>query len=449
MQKNNIPALPAQKRIKSFAEVSLGFNKKQALDEAMHCPQPSDPAHVHRCPLGVDVLGFIRFIREGKMREALLKIRERNHFPGVCGRVCSAPCQKNIYEGETWVTDIRALERFAFDFGDKKEHKAQSPKQTEQKIAIIGSGPAGLTAAADLAQLGYGVVIFEAMHKAGGALWYGIPEFRLPKKVLNSEIDYVKSLGVEIKLNAVINQNYSVEQLLSEGYEAVLLASGSGSPKISGLRGEHFKGVYLAEEYLMRSNSRSASLSFKGKKAVVIGVGNVAFDCARTSVRLGCDTTLVCEGTEDDLMMAKAEIEFAKEEGVKLEVLTKPLEILSHENHCTRGVRFIKLDFADPGSSGEWKLTPVQGSEFVLDADIVIIAAGHKPNCLAARSTEDLKVNKDGSIWTKKNSFATSVEKVFATGAVAQPGNLIMSMVLAKRATQEIDSYLKEKLSAK
>ncbi len=444
---------PVEKRIKNFSEVSLGFSKKQATEEALRCPQPSNPEHIHRCPLGIDVHGFIRLIRENDVNGALQKIKEHNHLPGICGRLCSAPCEQNFFPEENWSVSIKALERYASDFGSHKSLKQKEINPRLQKIAVIGSGPAGLTAAGDLAKLGYGVTIFEAFYLPGGVLRYDSPEFRLPKKVLDGEIEYIKSLGVEIKTSHVIGTSLTLEELLKEGYAAVFLALGAGLPKFSNISGEHFGRVYLANEFLMRVKFKQERgllqdefFSSMGKKIAIVGSEAAAIDCARTAIRLGKEVVLVFEGTEDDLKAAPEEINFAKDEGVKFEVLTRTLEIFSDENYLAKGLRCVKMDFADPNSSGSWKLIPVQGSDFNLEADTVILSSGCRPNSSIGKFIKDLKINKDGSIWTKKNSSATSIPGVFAGGSVVSgAGDMIDAMVSAKAAVQEIANYVKGK----
>lgn len=446
-----------EKRVKNFSEVSLGFTKKQAVEEARLCPQPADPNYLHGCPLGIDLLSFIRSLRENDFTGALRKIRERNNLPSVCGRICSAPCEKeNPADSEKINLGIRAFERAAGDYGQGRLSKQQKPRRKLEKIAVVGSGPSGLTAAGDLAKLGYPVTIFEALDVAGGSLRYRIPEFRLPKKVLDAEIDYIKSLGVEIKLNYFIGRSATIKEILDAGYGVVCLAVGAGVPKFSSIPGEHLNRVYLASEFLMRLNLSESNLSSKsvrplnvGGTIAVIGFDETALDCARISLRLGKETILLCERSEEEMKASQAEVRQAKEEGCKMELFTKAIEILSDENHCAKGIKCIKMDFADPHASGKWQLVPVEGSDFIIKADTVVIATEYQPNSFLCDITEGLMANSDGSVGTHRDSFATSLKGVFATGeAVLGPSPAVDAMASAKKAVLEIDSYLKEKAAS-
>ncbi len=450
MPKGAMPTQPSQKRAKNFSEVALGFSKKQAVEEALRCPQPLKPEHSNRCPLGVDVFSFIRFIREGNLSAALEKIKEANPLPGVCGRICSAPCEKDLYENEHWSVAVRGLERYVADNVNQKIKKNSAAAFGEnggsggRKVAVIGSGPAGLVAAHDLARLGYTVTIFEALHASGGVLRYGIPEFRLPKKVLDNEIMYIQSLGIKIETNVFIGQTITIDELFKSGFAAVYLATGSGVPVPLGIPGENLPGVFSMSEFLMRVNL--AQPLKLGKKVAVIGSGGIGVDCARVALRLGCEVVVVFERSEEELTPQEQELKYAKEEGVKFEFFTKPLEILAGEGNRTRGVRCVKVDFADPHSTGEWKLVTVEGSEFVLDADTIVVSSGHKPNTFVSKFTDGLKVIDSGVFEIQENSFATSVPGVFAGGdAAIGAGPLIKAMASAKKAVLEIDQYLKTK----
>ncbi len=449
MSKEIIAAQPPQKRIKNFSEVALGFSRKQATSEAMRCPQPADPAHAQRCPLGIDILGFIRLIREGNTAGALEKIREQNPLAGVCGRVCSAPCETDPFHDENWAIAIRALERYVADVGEKKLQKLPQPTKS-QMVCIVGCGPAGLTAAADLARRGYSVTIFEALHMPGGILRYGIPEFRLPQKILDHEIAYIQSLGVTIKTDCFIGQTFSIQELFEMGFSAAFLSTGAGVPQNLGISGENLNAVLTTSEFLMRINLMQAHQYPKfdtrldlGEKIIVIGAGIAGIDCARIAMRLGKSATIVFERTQEELSKQQKEIEYAKEEGVKFEFLTKPLEILHGNRNRPAGLKCVRVDFADPDSSGQWQLIPVAESEFTLDADTVVVAGGHKANSAISKFTENLKIKKDGTFWTQKDSFATSLPGVFAGGSVVSgAGPLIAAMVSAKKAAQEMDVYL-------
>lgn len=441
-----MPLQTVQKRVKNFSEVTLGLSKKQAMEEAMRCPQPTNPEHVHTCPLGVDVYGFIRLIREGNITDACEKIREQNPLASVCGRVCHAPCEQTSFEGEQWSVPVRALERFAVEYGGRKESKKAKSSNQGHKIAVVGSGPAGLTAAVQLAKKGYTVTVFEAFHVSGGTLRYAVPELRLPRKILNEEIEYVKSFGVSVSTDALIGQTFGLQELLEKEYAAVLLAVGSGVPQLPGIPGENLKGVLLASEFLIRVNLMHAhffpnyetSLPV-GKKVVVIGGGADTLDVARLCIRLGKEVVLIYEGTEDGMDAQRQDIEFAKEEGVAFEAFAKPLQILGESDGRVNGVKCIRMDFADPTSSGKWKLTEVKGSEFTVSCDTAILSGIYKPNALLGKLTPDLKMKKDGTFFTKANSFSTSVPGVFAS---QNAPSIVESMALAKKAVLEIDKYL-------
>lgn len=456
MPKEILLTQPAQKRIKNFSEVALGFTKKQATSEALRCPQPTDPAHAQRCLLGIDILAFIRLIREGNVVGALQKIREQNPLAAVCGRVCSAPCETDAFHGDDWQIGIRALERFATDQGEKKNAKGVSSAK-EQAIAVVGSGPSGLTAAADLAKRGYRVTIFEALHAPGGSLRFSIPEFRLPRKVLDAEIEYIKSLGVAIKTDSLIGQTFSLKELFEMGYAAVYLATGINIPQLPGLPGGNLSRVYTASEFLLRVNLMNAHLSPQyatplpiGQRIVVVGGNDEVLDCARISRRLGKDVMVIFERTEEDLMAHKDEVAYAKEEGVKFELFTRPLEILPKDNKSVRGLKCIRLDFADPNSSGQWQLVAVEGSELILEADTVIMATPYKANALIGKLTEGLKVKKDGTFSVDKDTFMTSLAGVFASGdSLSATSSIVEAMSLAKKTARAIDQYLTKPLTKK
>ncbi|MFH1359404.1 MAG: sulfide/dihydroorotate dehydrogenase-like FAD/NAD-binding protein [Candidatus Omnitrophota bacterium] len=443
------PLVSKDKRIKNFNEVSVGLNKKQALDEANRCPQCTHPACQGGCSLGIDITGFIRKIRENQMASTLDLIREKNPLPGVCGRLCQAPCQKVciLSDLQHKAISVRALERYAIDHGHKKSKSVT--KRKGKKIAVVGSGPAGLTAAGELAKRGYAVTVFEAFDLAGGVLRYGIPEFRFPKKILDSEIDYVQSLGVEIRTNTLIGQTLTLQDLFQDGFAAVLLALGAGAAKFSGLPGEHSGGVYFAQEYLLGASNMKTKLSgnqqpiYSGRDVVVIGGEYAAMDCARLAARLGKNVRLVHKGTEEDMVVDADSIRRAKEEGVELDALTKPLEIVTDQRNCVRAVQCIKMDYADPDRTDKWRLIPVKGSEFTIEADTVVLAIGHQPNPLIRRLFSDLRINKDRTLWTVRNSAQSSQSKIFATGDVVNGPTHVMNVISqAKKAACEIDEYL-------
>ncbi len=440
-----------QKRINNFSETVAGFTKKQAQEEALRCPQPTSHVQAQRCPLGVDVFSFIRSLREGDTVGALQKIREQNPLPGICGRVCSAPCQSKLGDEQAWSVDIRSLERFAYDQGDKRAGAAPAAKRKE-KIAIVGSGPAGLVCAHELAKVGFGVTIFEALHLPGGVLRYAIPEFRLPKKILDAEITHLQSFGVEIKTNCFIGQTISILELFEMGFSAVYLATGSGVPQGFGITGESLKGVYWMSEFLMSLNLSTAKphdpsndIFHSGKKVAVLGSGTIALDCARAALRLGKDVVFVYERSEDELLALRQDINFAKEEGIRFEFFARALEILGDGHNHARGVKCVRVDFADVDSSGKWQLKEVEGSEFMIDADHVIVSGKHQPNSIIAKFTNGLKTNPNETFVTNNDHFETSIPGVFAGGDCAMgAGPLITAMASAKKVAMEIDRYLQD-----
>ncbi|HOW36059.1 MAG TPA: FAD-dependent oxidoreductase [Candidatus Omnitrophota bacterium] len=448
-----ITAQPPNKRIKNFSEVSLGLSKKQAIDEAMRCPQPANLAGPQGCPLGIDVFGFVRRIREGDVNGACQKIREHNSFPSICGRICSAPCESaGILSKENISIDIRALERYAVDHGPKRSFKKDSAQAAAKKVAIIGCGLTGLTAAAELAKLGYGVTIFESLHFTGGFLRYGAPEFRLPQNILNQEIDAVRAMGVDIKTDCFIGQTYSIKEIFDFGFAAIYLAAGQ-VPESLEIPGENLKRVYTAHEFLMRlnllqgaKNPRQASLLDLGNKIAVSGCSDTAVDCARILIRLGKQAAVVYEGTEDTMTAQKREVQLAKEEGVKFELFSRPVEIIAGTGNSVKGLKCIRMDFAESYVPGQWALIPVDGSEFLTDADTVIVAGNLKPNSFIAKMTPELKTHETGAILSDRHTFMTSIPGVFAGRVIEGPHALVENMAQAKKIAGQIDQHLKGKV---
>lgn len=447
------------KRVRNFNEVSPGYSKKLAVSEARRCGGCVRTVCVEGCPLGIDIPGFIRLIREGDTNSALELIKQQNPFPAVCGRVCGAPCESSCVltssaSDSTKVeepTGIRALERYAADFGRSNPAKKKQPP-TGKKAAIVGSGPSGLTAAAVLARGGYRLSVFELLDQPGGVLRYGIPGFRLPKKVLDSEINEIKSLGVDIITNCYAGKTVTFEDLWKEGFKAVLIATGAGTPKFLDIPGTNSGGVYYGEEFLMRVNSlgKNAALSTRsihcpfGTKVVVIGSGNMALDCARAAVRLGAEVTLLSSQPTDDRPTVRKESEYAQEEGVHAEVMVKVTEVLCGPNNFVSGVKCLRLDYADIQGKGQWELASVPDSEFTLEADTVILVNGHMPNTLISRGGSGLKINDDGTIWMNAQNSMTSLEGVFAAGNVAaNSGGLVQAMASGKKTAEHMDQYLK------
>ncbi len=406
------------------------------------------------CPIGIDIPGFIRLLREGDAVGALNKIKEQNVLPGVCGRICLAPCETAcVFNDEDASIGIRALERFAADNGRgprERGHNKVPPFSLNKKVAIIGSGPSGLAAAAVLAKKGFGVTVFEALPQAGGALRYGVPEFRLPSRVLDAEIDAIESLGVTIQTNTIIGKTVAMDELTSQ-YQAVLLATGSGSPKPVHIPGSHLIGVYFAQEFLLRMNildaasyPKTSTPSLLGSKVAVFGSGPTAFDCARLALRMGKKVSVVFPGLEEEVAVYPQDRKDAVDEGVKIESLTRPLEIMATKEHAVAGIKCERLDFTDD-ASGHWEVKAVPGSEFVLEADTVILAAGSKPSGAFKRFLPDLKFNDDDTVWVDAQTGKTSLDKFFASGNVTTgAGAVVDAIASGKRAALAITEHLSE-----
>jgi len=403
------------------------------------------------CPLGIDIPGFIRHIRENEPRQALARIREKNMLSAICGRLCPAPCERAcvFYEDGAPIA-IRALERYAADYGQARLPARSSPV-SQKKVAVVGSGPTGLSAAAHLAHLEYGVTIFESFPAPGGVLRQGVPEFRLPRKVLDSEIDFMESLGIEIKTNVLAGQTAGLGEILGLGYSAILLALGAGTPKFLDIPGTNLGGVYYAEEFLLQLNLLAGGRLFReefplpvGDRVVVVGGGYAALDCSRMARRLGKEAIVVFHRTQDEMEARIEEREYAREEGVRLEPLVNPIEILGDDRNWVAGLKCTRLDFANPQESGAWQLVPVPESEFVLEADTLIIAVGHQPNSAIIKKTPNLKVNPDGTIYTNPENRMTSMAGVFAAGPIARgPTSVVEAMAEGKKVAEQMDQYLK------
>ncbi len=453
---------PAQERIKNFFEVALGFSKEQAEEEAKRCLQCKDPLCVKGCPVGIDIPAFIKLILEGKRKEALEKIKEKNNLPAVCGRVCPQEDQCEgvcILNKKSIPINIGALERYASDVESAvscpalpagRQVSAVSKKDKKGKVAVVGSGPAGLTCAADLAKMGYQVTVFESLHTPGGVLVYGIPEFRLPKKIVQNEVGYIKSLGVDIRTDTLAGNTYTMEELFKEGFKAIFIAVGAGLPQFLGIPGENLKRVYSANEFLTRVNLMKAYKFPEyatplgiGKKVAVIGGGNVALDCSRVALRLGKEVTLVYRRTEKEMPGRREEIENAKEEGVIFKILTQPIKILNDREGFVNGLECIKMVLGEPDESGRKKPVPVKDSNFILEVDTVIVAVGQRPNPLLAKVTPKLKTNTDGTISVDSN-FMTSLRGVFAGGDIITGADTVISaMGAGKKAAKAINEFIK------
>ena len=438
-----------EERIKNFNEVCLGYTEEQAMAEATRCLQCKKPKCVEGCPVNINIPRFIYFIKKRKFDEAIKTINETNNLPGVCGRVCPQEdqCEKACILGKKAI-NIGKLERFAAD----KEGKTGIPaiKKSKKKIAVIGSGPAGLTCAADLALMGYNITIFEALHKPGGVLTYGIPEFRLPKKIVESEVDYITKLGVEIRLNAPVGKLYAMEELL-KSYDAIFIGVGAGLPYFMNIPGENLCYVYSANEFLTRSNLMKAydfpnhlTPLKKAKKIVVVGGGNVAMDAARTARRLGAEVNIVYRRGFEEMPARKEEIEHAQEEGIHFILLTCPVRIMGNEK--VEGIECVQMMLGEEDESGRKTPKPIEGSEFIIDCEQVIIAVGQGPNPLLMKTTS-LERTPKGYLIVDDN-LRTSNEKVFAGGDIVggtegEGATVIHAMGNGKKAAKAIDGYLK------
>ena len=445
-------------RNKNFDEVCLGYNKEEAMEEATRCLNCKNARCVQGCPVSIDIPAFIHQVKEGNIEEAYKIIGKSSALPAVCGRVCpqESQCEGKCIRGiKGEAVAIGKLERFVADWARENGIK---PKKAEKlnghKVAVIGSGPAGLTCAGDLAKLGYDVTIFEALHQAGGVLSYGIPEFRLPKdKVVAAEVENVKALGVKIETNVVIGKSVKIDELMAqEGFEAVFIGSGAGLPRFMGIPGEQANGVFSANEFLTRNNLMKA---FKegyetpishGKKVVVVGGGNVAMDAARTALRLGAEVHVVYRRGEEELPARKEEVHHAKEEGIIFDLLQNPTEILVDENGWVKGVRIIKMELGEPDASGRRSPIEIPGSEYDMDCDTVIMSLGTSPNPLISSTTAGLDTNKRKCIVASEENGATSKAAVFAGGdAVTGAATVILAMGAGKAAAKGIDEYLSAK----
>ncbi len=457
---NRVPVREQDPKVRAtnFDEVCLGYNMEEAMEEASRCINCKNAKCIQGCPVSINIPAFVKAVKEGKITEAADIIAESSALPAICGRVCpqETQCEGKCIRGiKGDPISIGKLERFVADYSREHGYVPKKPETTNgKKVAIIGSGPAGLTCAGDLAKLGYEVTIFEALHEPGGVLTYGIPEFRLPKdEVVQKEIDNVRKLGVKIECNVVIGKSVTIDQLMEEeGFEAVFIGSGAGLPKFMGIPGENVVGVFSANEFLTRNNLMKAFRDdydtpiFRGTKVAVVGGGNVAMDAARTALRLGATTYIVYRRSEAELPARVEEVHHAKEEGIIFHLLTNPTEILEDEKGWVKGMKCVRMELGEPDASGRRRPVVIPDSEFTLDVDTVIMALGTSPNPLISSTTEGLEINKWKCIVAEETNGQTSKNGVFAGGdAVTGAATVILAMEAGKAGAKGIHEYLSNK----
>ena len=459
MYNKSLTKLPAREqapevRRRNFEEVSQGYDEAMAREEATRCIDCKNPACMTGCPVGVHIPDFIRHVKEGEFEKAYETIRLTNNLPAICGRVCpqETQCESKCVRGVKGdPVGIGRLERFCADYAmQHASAKTERPAPNGHRVAVVGSGPSGLTCAGDLAKLGYDVTIFEALHTPGGVLVYGIPEFRLPKRLVREEIATVEALGVKIETDVVVGRSVSLEELFDEGYEAVFVGSGAGLPRFQGIPGENLNGVYSANEFLTRINLMKAYAFPEtdtpvrvGKKVAVVGGGNVAMDAARSALRLGADeVSIIYRRSEKEMPARLEEVHHAKEEGVNFRMLTNPTAIHGDENGSVRAMTCVEMELGEPDASGRRRPVVKQGSEFDIDVDTVVIAIGNSPNPLIRNTTPGLETQKWGGIIVDENG-ATSLENVYAGGdAVTGAATVILAMGAGKTAAKAIHEKL-------
>jgi glutamate synthase (NADPH/NADH) small chain len=460
-KKEKIPRQPMPEqvpavRVRNFEEVPLGYSEETAMTEAKRCIQCKKPGCIAGCPVDVHIPEFVLAIAEGRFMDAAHILKETNSLPAVCGRVCpqEEQCEQVCILGKKGdPVAIGRLERFAADYERKAgEMTIPAPAPPKgKKIAVVGAGPSGLTIAGDLVKLGYEVTIFEGLHKAGGVLVYGIPEFRLPKAIVEAEVDYLKKLGVKIETNAVIGRIATVDDLFAEGYDAVYIAVGAGAPVFMNIPGENLSGIYSANEYLTRSNLMKAYLFpeydtpiVRGKNVAVIGGGNVAMDSVRTALRLGAENAyIIYRRTEVEMPARKEEVHHARQEGVQFKLLTAPVEYIGNKDGWVTGMKCIRMELGEPDDSGRRSPAPVKGSEFLIDVDTVVVAVGTMANPIVPATTPGLETNRRGYIVTRGESGETTRPGVYAGGdIVTGSATVILAMGAGKQAARAIHAYL-------
>ena len=445
-------------RAANFDEVCLGYNAEEAMEEASRCINCKNAKCMQGCPVSINIPAFVHEVKEGNFEKAYQIISESSALPAICGRVCpqESQCEGKCIRGiKGEAVSIGKLERFVADWARQNGIRPAAPAEKNgKKVAVIGSGPSGLTCAGDLAKLGYDVTIFEALHEAGDVLVYGIPEFRLPKlDVVAKEVENVKALGVKIETNVIIGRSITIDELMEEeGFEAVFIGSGAGLPMFMGIPGETAKGVFSANEYLTRSNLMKAfddsydTPIAAGKKVAVVGGGNVAMDAARTALRLGAEVHIVYRRSEAELPARAEEVHHAKEEGIIFDLLTNPKEILVDENGHVNGMKVVKMELGEPDASGRRRPVEIPGSEYDMDVDTVIMSLGTSPNPLISSTTKGLDINKRRCIVAEEETGKTSKDGVYAGGdAVTGAATVILAMGAGKAGAKGIDEYLKNK----
>jgi len=467
IEREVMPRQDPKVRIKNFNEVALGYSREQAVREASRCLQCKKPFCIEGCPVEIDIPKFIKEIKNSNFSQAIATLKEKNNLPGVCGRVCpqESQCEKLcILAKKGQPISIGRLERFAADWERKavksEKLKVESstphsplPTPCSSRIAVIGSGPAGLTCAADLAKLGYAVTIFESLHSPGGVLAYGIPEFRLPKNIVKEEIASIKDLGVEIKTGMVVGKLFSVKELFSQGFTAIFVGVGAGLPQFLGIEGEWLNRVYSANEFLIRANLMKSYLFPEyetplnvGRNVAVIGGGNVAMDSARVALRMGSKVTVIYRRSEEEMPARKEEYENAREEGIKFYFLVAPVKILGDKNNWVKGMELIKMKLGPPDSSGRPRPIPIKNSRFSLNFDTVVIAIGQRPNPLIPESTAELKIGRIGNIMVNEETGETNLEGLFAGGDITTgAATVISAMGAGKKAARAIDKYCQKR----
>ncbi|UCC97589.1 MAG: NADPH-dependent glutamate synthase [Phycisphaerales bacterium] len=461
MAKEKIPRQPMpeqapEDRARNFEEVPYGYSEQTAILEAGRCLKCKKPKCVAGCPVGIDIPGFIALVQEGKFIEAAWKVKEQNALPAVCGRVCpqEEQCEKLCVLGvKGEPVAIGRLERFVADY-ERNSGKISVPKippKTGKHVAIVGAGPAGLTVAGDMIKRGHDVTVFEALQEPGGVLTYGIPEFRLPKTIVQAEVNYLKRLGVRFVMDFVVGRNSTIRELMDdEGYNAVFIGSGAGLPSFMRVPGENLVGVYSANEYLTRSNLMKAYLfpaydtpPIKRQRVAVIGGGNVAMDSARTALRLGADVTIVYRRAREQMPARDEEIHHAEQEGVKLKLLNNPTRVIGDDRHRVVAMECIKMELGEPDDSGRRRPIPVEGSEFIMELDTVIVAIGNKPNPLIPQTMPELETTRWGTIVVDESTMATSVPGVYAGGdIVSGAATVILAMGQGRIAAASMHKYL-------